>query len=83
MSDIYIENAEMANTNSMVNKLYEMYCYKIRETTKDDRPFDIDEHRRHTTLAIQFPNRDLIRQILKDAAALMVEYNINPKDIKW
>jgi len=80
MTNIYNERAEMSTTRAIAIFLKEKYDADLVGKSKD---MDGDERARCTYLANNWPGDDIVRQIVKDAAKVLSEYNINPRNVKW
>jgi len=81
MTSIFDEKAQMASTREIA--FYLKGKYDGNTFPDPEVHMDIDEHARCTKLATDWPDTELVRQIIKDAAKVMIEYNISPEDIKW
>ena len=80
MSDIFVEDQDMLNTNMLVSKLREVYLEELKSPNVN---IGIDERQRWTKLATNFPDHDLIRQIIYDTCKILVAHNIHPKLVRW
>ena len=83
MSDIFDEDGKenICGTKEITSRLQKMYLGEVKEGER--QYIDLDERQRRTQLAIKWPDNDLVRQIILDAARLMKSYDIKPGDVKW
>ena len=88
MNDIYDERQDMSNTRHLSSKIRERCLIEIKKEKRrepgDRTPqISIDDRSRYTRLINEWPDTDLVRQIIKETAKLMAEFDIRPEDVRW
>jgi hypothetical protein len=79
MSDIYNERQQMTSTKAIINTILNDYGHKLTSNEK----IGVDERQRISYLVNHWPGNDVARQILIDSIKVIIEYDLDPKNIKW
>ena len=83
MSDVFDENEDMRSALKIAYRLKEIYDLELGgKMLNHELPGDFDSNRKRTQLAIQGPNVELLAQVVRDAASLMIQHNISPRQVK-
>ena len=79
-NSVFDEHQDMQTTLTLITKLRSSYDEELRNP---GIMMDPDERRRRSRLSVQWPDTDLMRQIILDVSKIMTAYNIIPKNVKW
>lgn len=80
MSDIFDEKFELRNVRSLVAMLRDEYENELRHGKSEVLPRD--EFSIRGRIVAHWPGDEVVSQLVKDTCRVLVEKNINPRDIK-
>lgn len=92
MSDIFDEKQDLKNIKSLTMEIRKV-CTEAMRPTETQRVHNMDRGTylrslvdpdmavRRKALAMHWPGDDMVQQIILDALKIIVEHNINPKEI--